>query len=97
VTYTAEDIRFTSKGNVLYATCLGWPKKTFTIGSLGRWSRTPFGGPDPAFYADEIRSIRMLGVDRNLKWKVSKKGLTITRPDVKPCDHAFVFKITRRG
>ena len=33
VEYGAQDIRFTAKGNVLYATCLGWPGQRVTIAS----------------------------------------------------------------
>jgi alpha-L-fucosidase len=97
VGYTGKDIRFTVKGNALYATCLGWPAKAFTIRSLGTvLLDRPFKSPDPAFYADEIKTIRMLGVDKDLKWKMTRQGLRITRPDIKPCEHAFVFKINRK-
>ena len=34
VKYTAQDIRFTAKDDVLYAICLGWPKEQLTIQSL---------------------------------------------------------------
>ncbi len=97
VKYTARDIRFTVKGNILYAICLGWPNKTFSIRSVGGKVHNGFGGNDYAFYASEIKSVRMLGVDRNLKWAMSEKGLTITLPDKKPSEHAFVFKITRKA
>ncbi len=95
--YTARDIRFTVKANVLYAICLGWPNKTFSIRSVGGKMHNGFGGIDYAFYPSEIKSVSMLGMDRNLKWAMSEKGLTITRPDKKPCEHAFVFKITRKA
>ncbi len=31
VKYTAQDIRFTAKEDMLYAICLGWPEQQFTI------------------------------------------------------------------
>ena len=97
VKYTARDIRFTNKGNILYAICLGWPEKTFTIHSIGGKVNNWMGGIEYAFYSSEIKSISMLGIDQDLKWRMSKKGLTITRPDKKQCEHAFVFKIIRKA
>lgn len=41
-------------------------------------------------------SLVMLGVDEELKWKMTEDGLKICRPDKKPCEHAYVFKIVRR-
>jgi alpha-L-fucosidase len=60
VRFTAADVRFTTKDNVLYATVLGWPGEEITIKSL-------VGGPDPSkifhngLYPSEIVSITMLG------------------------------------
>ncbi len=85
VRYTAEDIRFTSKGNALYAICLGWPQGRVKIASLR------------ALYPSEIESVRMLGVDQELSWTHSAAGLEVTPPAVKPpCEHAYVIKITRK-
>jgi alpha-L-fucosidase len=83
VQYTAQDIRFTVKGDVLYATCLGWPDEQITIEAL------------KTLYASEIRSVKMLGVDAELEWSLTKEGLKIKPPAKKPCDHAYVFKIVR--
>jgi len=83
VKYTAADIRFTTKGNVLYATCLGWPGEELTIESL----RT--------LYESETTSVKMLGVDGELAWSLGHGGLRILLPDEKPCEHAHVLKIVR--
>jgi alpha-L-fucosidase len=93
--YTAEDVRFTAKGNVLYATVLGWPGEKILIKSLA-------GGPNPdkqfwnGLYPSEIASVAMLGDAQELKWEITKEGLTITTPKKKPCMYAFVFKIVRK-
>jgi alpha-L-fucosidase len=93
--YTAADIRFTAKDNVLYATALGWPSERITIKSLA-------GGPDESkafyngLYPSEIVSITMLGDGNPLHWELTKDGLTIEPPKRPPCQHAFVFKIVRR-
>jgi alpha-L-fucosidase len=81
--YTAQDIRFTAKDNALYAICLGWPTKEFTIEAAKR------------LYPGEVQSVRMLGTNRDLMWQMTSAGLVVERPDQKPCDHAFVWKIER--
>ena len=81
--FNSKDVRFTVNGNALYATVLGWPGETATIETLN------------CLYPDEIKSVRMLGVDKELEWRLTPEGLTIQTPAHKPCDHAYVFKIVR--
>jgi alpha-L-fucosidase len=90
--YTGEDIRFTVKESILYVTCLDWPGKEVTIQSLRRLEE------ELSIYWTEkdIESVHMLGVDEELKWYFSDRGLTIKTPSEKPCLHAFVFKIQRK-
>jgi alpha-L-fucosidase len=83
VDYTAKDIRITAKDNVLYATCLGWPVSEVTIESF------------KTLYPSEIRSVEMLGVDAKLEWSLTGDGLKVKPPSDRPCEHAYVFKITR--
>jgi len=85
VQFTANDIRFTVKGNALYAICLGWPGggKEITIKSL------------KLLYDYEISSVTMLGIEEELEWKLTREGLKVKTPDKKPCEHAYVFKILR--
>ncbi len=89
VIYTPEDIRFTVKGENLYAIALDWPGEECII-------RTFSGdnGWNP-LYRDEISEITMLGDDRPLEWRWSEEGLIIETPVERPCDHAYVFKIVR--
>ena len=86
--FTAEDIRFTTKGDALYAICLGWPGEQATIKSLGSNSAVP---------ADMISQINMLGSEGTLSWSQSEDGLTIKTPSEKPCQHAYAFKIVLKG
>jgi len=84
--FTGEDIRFTSKGDTLYAIALAWPEKgKLTIKSLAA------GTPDTK---REIKSVQLLGSKAALKWTRSAQGLVIELPAQKPCDYAFVFKIS---
>ena len=82
--YTAQDILFTAKDNIVYAICLGWPEESVLIKSFVGVSKST------------IKSVTMLGADEDLEWSVSNAGLKIRAPGKKPCEHAFVFKITRK-
>jgi alpha-L-fucosidase len=81
--FSAQDIRFTTKDNVLYAACLGWPGTRATIATL------------KALYPAEIEAVTMLGSDQRLTWTLYETALTIETPAERPGEHAFVFKIVR--
>jgi len=83
--FTGEDIRFTTRGNTLYAIALDWPKgATLTIKSL------PTGSAQP------IKRIKLLGAQDDLKWSHSRDGLTITLPAQPVGQHAYTFKIAAK-
>lgn len=86
--FTGQDIRFTTKGNILYAICLAWPGEVATIKSLSANS---------LIQADKIDEISMLGVPGALIWSQNEAGLTIQTPTQKPGEHAYTFKIVLRG
>ena len=86
---SAEDIRFTRKGNDLYAIVLGWPEDgEVTIKSLGTGTRVSTGG---------IASLSLLGSDKELKWSRNIMGLTIRLPEKPPCKYAYAFKVGLNG
>jgi len=87
VNFTPQDIRFTQKGDVLYAICLGWPGETLTIRSLGSRGRV---------WSDEIESVQMLGVEGDLRWEQRERALVVRMPPEPPCPHAVVLRIQRR-
>lgn len=85
VCYTPQDIRFTTKDDVIYAICLGWPREPVTIRTL------------KALYVEEIAGVNMLGVEQPLTWTFDRQvGLNVIPPEQKPCENAFVLKIKRR-
>jgi alpha-L-fucosidase len=84
VQYTGKDIRFTIKGNTLYAICLGWPGKELLVKSVY-----------PYIYPGEIGSVQVLGYDGTVSWRYDENGLLVQMPDVRPCDYAYSVKITR--
>ena len=83
--YTAADIRFTAKGNVLYAITLGEPRGPVTITSLGR---------SAGHAARGIRSAHLLGVPKALKFEQTDSALIVDVPDRLPTRHASVIKLT---
>ncbi len=86
---TWQDIRFTCKGNTLYAMCTGIPPEgKITIKSLGR--RTKISSED------DIESVELLGSGK-VRWKRNGKGLHLTLPEVMPNDIALAFKINVKG
>lgn len=84
--YTAEDIRFVTKGDVLYAHVLAWPEKNrVIIKSLAE------GNP---LYPQSIGNVSLLGTDANISFKRAAEGLIIDLPsEVKPNEISFVLKI----
>ena len=75
----------------MYASFLDWPGDEAAIYSLRRFEE------ELSIHWDEneIKSIKMLGIENELDWGMSKEALIITTPNKRPCDHAYVFKIER--
>ena len=80
---TWQDIRFTTKGNVLYAFCCGIPQGPVIIKALG---------PE----ADKIAGISLLGSGEKISWQAAADAVTIQPSATWPCDHAVCYKITLR-
>jgi alpha-L-fucosidase len=79
LTYTADDIRFTTKGGSLYAFAMAWPaSNSLQIRSLA--SATP-------------HSVRMVDGGESLKWKRQADALVIELPKTQRGDHAFGVRI----
>jgi alpha-L-fucosidase len=83
--FTAEDIRFTTKGDTLYAIELGAPTNTVAIKSLGTAAK---------LLDQPIRSITLLGSDEKVEWTQTAAALTINAPAKSPNNIAVVYKIT---
>ncbi len=79
------DVRFTAKGETLYAIALGWPPDNqVLIKSLA--STAPH-------YERQIRRVELLGAKEDVKWTREPDGLRISVPQERPCHHAYCFKI----
>jgi alpha-L-fucosidase len=79
VTFTGLDIRFTIKGDKLYAITLGEPGDVVEIKSLA---------------GEKIRTVKLLGLESTLPWQQDETGLSIQIPENKTGRHAWVFEIT---
>jgi alpha-L-fucosidase len=83
--FTGEDIRFTAKGDTLFAVALAWPGNgKLTIKSLAS------GG---ALTKSKIQAVQLLGYTGKLHWVQNRNGLVVDLPAQKPGDYAFAFKI----
>jgi alpha-L-fucosidase len=83
--YTAEDFRFTTKGNDLYAIELGWPESgEAVIHALGA---TGLG-------SQHIQGVEMLGSDAKVRYEQQADGLHITAPAKPAGEAAYVYRIT---
>lgn len=69
--YESTDIRFTTKGETLYAFCMGNPTGNIKITSIGKNSKLN----DKA-----ITSVQMLGSNEKLVWNQQSDALVINKP-----------------
>jgi len=84
--FTSRDIRFTTKGDTLFAIALGWPTDgQLVVHSL--WKQTPY-------LSSPVSHVELLGCDQELRWKQTDNGLVIDLPSRKPNEMAYVFKIS---
>jgi alpha-L-fucosidase len=78
------DIRFTVKGDVLYAFAMGRPGPRVLIHSLGT---------DSAPHAGRISSVELLGHGAPLAWDQGRDALSVSVPEALPSRHAVAFRI----
>ncbi|MHC4479312.1 MAG: alpha-L-fucosidase [Planctomycetota bacterium] len=88
--YKPEDIRFTTKGNTVYAIGLGWP------GANHETLLEPFSAKSRRGRL-KIKSVSMLGSDDEIAWSLREDGLAVTSPLSPPDKMAVVYKIETNG
>ncbi|OGX81513.1 alpha-L-fucosidase [Hymenobacter coccineus] len=84
--FGAQDIRFATKGPVLYATALGWP----TDGQLLIKSLAA-GSPH---HPQEVSRVELLGHGQPLKFERTAQGLRVVLPAQGTQSIAYAFKIS---
>jgi len=88
VNFTANDLRFTTKGNVLYVIVMGRPEQELLRAASLRQGE--------GLASKEIESIDVLGGAQNLAWRQNSAYLEIMVKGPLPSSHANVFKVTYR-
>lgn len=85
--YTAEDIRFVTKGETLYAHVLAWPETNkVVIKSLSK---------ENPLYTGTIKNVELIGHDNPVKFTQTEIGLEVELPSTKNNnDISFVLKIS---
>jgi len=84
VKYTGKDIRFTAKGDTLYATALAWPGKEMILHKLTHGKTS---------HDLSIQSVSMLANHQSLNYKMKPDGLHIQMPAKPVGKYAYVVKI----
>jgi len=82
--YKAEDFRFTTKGDVLYAIGLSWP----TNGEAVIHSLTPAAG------SRAVQNVSLLGSDAKLRFEQRPHGLHVQLPVQPPAKYAYALRVT---
>jgi alpha-L-fucosidase len=72
-----RDVKYTSKGKILYAICLNLPSKNLVLNLK----------PTP------ITSLKILGEEKKLRWKIQGNKINIEIPQDIKKSYAYVFKI----
>ena len=81
--YTAEDFRFTTKGDLLYAIGLAWP----TNGEAVIHSLAQTTGGEP------VQSVALIGSDAKLRFEQRADGLHLQLPAQAPAKYAYVLRM----
>jgi alpha-L-fucosidase len=84
LSYSSQDIRFTTKGDDLYAIFLGEPSGDATIACLAT---------DAGLCGGEVTKVSLAGAEGDLEFKQDAEGLHIVFPNELPCDMAVTVKI----
>jgi len=78
---TGEDLRYTTKGDTVFAFVCGTPKDTVSMRAFS------------AQNYHSVKSVTMLGVEGELKFEQTDKALKVGMPSKMPCDYAVCMKI----
>ncbi len=84
MSYVPQDIRFTTRDDVLYAIAMGWDDSgQLNINSLATGAE----------HFKPIRGISLVGYDGDITWEATTEQLAIQIPKKQIGQHAFVYRI----
>jgi alpha-L-fucosidase len=81
---TADDFRFTIKGDTLYVFVMGVPDRQVIVSPLKTGRTLSLG---------KITNVELLGYAGKLAWTQDASALTILLPSAKPGKHALAFRV----
>jgi alpha-L-fucosidase len=84
--FSAEDVRFTTKSDTLFAFLLGWPAGGSTIIKA-------LASGSPLVGGRKVTEVSLLGYAGGVQWTQNEQGLTIRLPDRAPSEHAVAVRI----
>jgi len=84
--YTAEDMRFTMKGDTLYAFIMVWPGTKSTV--VKRMAAN-----SPQIGERKVADVSLLGHGGKIEWTQDEQGLSVKLPDQPLCASAVTLKI----
>lgn len=86
IKYSAKDVRYTTREDVVYATLLGWPGNNEDIllksFAAGEWKNPK-----------EIKNVSLLGYTGKIDYTLTNSGLSLSTPGNQADEMAVVFKI----
>jgi len=83
--YTAQDFRFTAKGDKIYTIQMAWPTDgRAAIQSLGSSHRPNL----------KVTNVELIGSNAKLQWRQTDNALEISLPSTVPGRYAHAFRIT---
>ena len=82
--YGHDEVRFTTKDDVLYVFVLNPEEGEIEIPSLGI---------DSKFSGNKIKSIKLIGGKRKVEFSQDEEKLNLTIPEVRPNEYVAVFEV----
>ncbi|MCD6355086.1 MAG: alpha-L-fucosidase [Prolixibacteraceae bacterium] len=86
IKYSANDVRYTTKGNMVYAILLGWPGDNIDV-LLQSFSKNDWVN------AKKIKNVSLLGCEKPVTYQLTDAGLKVITPESAVDTMAIVFKI----
>jgi alpha-L-fucosidase len=84
--YGPQDVRFTTKGDTLFAFLLGWPTdRRAVIASLASTS--------PHLSGRKVADVSLLGDTGRVEWTQDAQGLAVQLPATPPSEHAVALRV----
>jgi alpha-L-fucosidase len=84
--YSAADVRYTTKGNSIYAILLGWPEDDVTLKAFA---------PKAGNFSGDVKSVRILGYGKQ-PYLLDNDGLHVSLPINHGQEPAVVVKIEKK-